>query len=147
MHGSEQLSESLLRTEGPDRRTLEVPSVPGDDLLGAARACCSYLHGIFEVGHGEPSGVPDRGSSGFGDFDEPREFDDEVTRAGSVERRPYQVVEVGDGMPRDERAGAAVFQPVDEFGGRAGVGASVEREIDEYVGVDQDQRYFSARAA
>jgi len=50
-------------------------------------------------------------------------------------------------MPRDERAGAAVFQPVDEFGGRAGVGASVEREIDEYVGVDQDQRYFSARAA
>ncbi len=50
-------------------------------------------------------------------------------------------------MPRDERARAAVLKPVDNFGGMPGVRASVEREIDEYVGVDQDQRYFSARAA
>lgn len=147
LQASEQFRERFFGADGPDRGALKVPSVSGDDVPSATRACRRDLHGIFEVGHGQASGVPYRVRSGLGDFDEPCQLDDEVTRAGSIERGPHQVVEVGDGVPRDERRGAAVLEPVDDLGGGLGVGASIECEIDEYVGVDQDQRYFSFRAA
>ena len=147
LQASEQFRERFFGADGPDRGALKVPSVPGDDVPSTTRACRRDLHGIFEVGHGQASGVPYRVRSGLGDFDEPCQLDDEVTRAGSIERGPHQVVEVGDGVPRDERRGAAVLEPVDDLGGGLGVGASIECEIDEYVGVDQDQRYFSFRAA
>ena len=147
LQASEQFRERFFGADGPDRGALKVPSVPGDDVPSTTRPRRRYLHGIFEVRHGQSRGVPDRVRSGLGDFDEPCQLDDEVTRAGSIERGPHQVVEVGDGVPRDERRGAAVLEPVDDLGGGLGVGASIECEIDEYVGVDQDQRYFSFRAA
>ena len=57
--------------------------------------------------------------SGLGNFDEPRQFEYEVARAKSAERGHHQVVEVGDGMPRDECPRTGMLKPVDKVGSRS----------------------------
>jgi hypothetical protein len=50
-------------------------------------------------------------------------------------------------VPRHERSAAPDLEIVEQFGGRARVGITIECQVDEDVRIDEDHRYFLARAS
>ena len=112
-------------------------------LARAAATCMAY----------SKSAIPSRSAKSIasratvGDSHEANQLADEGADIRTAARRRDEAVEVRQGVPRDERTLRARLQAIEQFGSRAGERLTVERHIDQYVRVDQDQRYFRANAS
>ena len=81
------------------------------------------------------------------DGHETNQLGDEGADIRTAARRRDEIVEIRQGVPRDERALRTCLQAIEQLGSRVGKRLAVERDIDQYVRVDQDQRYFRANAS
>ena len=130
-----------------DWGALEVPGVPRYDETGTAGARRRHLHCVLEVGHPQAGSIVDRVCATVCDSHEANEFADECARIRTAPRRRDEVVEVRQGMPRDERSLRPRLQAIEQFRGRVCERLAVERHVDKYVRVDKDHRYFRAKAS
>ena len=142
-----QLAERTLWTERRDRGAPIALHVSRDDVPSVARPARRDLHRVLEVRHRKRGGTVKRLHAGRCHRHEPGQLDDEGARTPASSRWRDQMVEVRDGMPSDERVPRSLLDPVEKLRGRVRMGAPIERQIDENVGVRQHQRYFRASAS
>ena len=140
--GCGQAAQGLLGCDGRDWGALVIPDIAGDDARGAAGPCSGYMHRVLKVLHGQGSGVTDCLGAARRYADEAGQLGDKVACAFPSARRGHQVVEIGDGMPRNERGLPGCLDTIEKGRGGFRMGAPIQRQVDEDIRVQQYLQIF-----
>ena len=120
----------------------EVFDVPRHDVPRPARPCCRDLHCVLEVGHLKRNRITERRGVPGRNRHEPGEFGDEVACVRIPASGRHEVVEVRQGVPRDERAAHTALYPIKELGRWSRMRVAIEGDVDQHVRVEQDHKYL-----
>lgn len=125
----------------------KIPAIPGDDGSGSACPSGRDLHAILEVRQPQVRRKPEFVGIRGGYEHETGEVPDEEPGITAPVKRPHEVIEVRKRMPCHERRFWPFLQPPKQGGRWFNMVGTSEGDIQQNVGVEEDQRYFSASAS
>ena len=144
----DQLQQLFRSTNFQVRHPPEIFDITGDEIIGSALECHGILQSIFVIADRQCIGFLDGCAIHWGDGEIYGYFVQKRFDSRDIMGFSANVVDIVDGNGRDDPLNQAVFTQLVHQGGMVREGLSVQQNIDEDIGIDEEfHRYFFWRYA